>query len=224
MPETPIIPGYVKNRAPEIQKKWTFIYESVFEKNGKEMALIVANKWLQGQVVEKKVMARTDACLESVSFVVEDTEFLTRTEDGEDYVSFKLADNAKDKFGVQLPDSILQAWAEKINSGEIVLGDIDHKAFEQLLNSGASDEQIKSQIKQKPSIAKAVKAVFEKGRLWVRAIIDKRYKKTIEKSKGVSLEAAVKRDLAGNVITGDLLGFTFGINQNPVIPGTEVYV
>lgn len=217
------LPEYVRNKSEPLQKKWKFIYESVFEENGSEMALIVANKWLKGQIVEKKTIARTESQLESISFVVEDTEFLSRTEDGEDYVSFKLADNAKDKFGVQLPDSILMAWADKINSGEIVLGDIDHKAFEELLKSGASDEVIKSMIKQKPSIAKAVRAVFEKGRLWVRAIIDKRYKKTIEKSKGVSLEAAVKRDLAGNVITGDLLGFTFGINQNPVIPGTEVY-
>ena len=54
--------------------------------------------------------------------------------------------------------------------------------------------------------------------MWVRAIIDKRYKKIIEKANGVSLEAIVSRDANGNVTDGDLLGFTFAVNQRPVNP------
>jgi hypothetical protein len=219
------LPDYVKSRSPATQAKWIHVYQSVFEQNGEELALIVANKWLKEKVVEKKSIARTNESLERVSLVVDEAvEFLSRTEDGEDYVSFKLADNQVDSKGVKLPEELLKRWADEINSGKTVLGDIDHEAWQKLLESGMTEEQIKKEIQEKPSIAKAVRAVFEKGRLWVRAIIDKRYKKQIKQSQGVSLEAIIKRKVSDNsVFDGHLAGFTFGIKQTPVIPGTEVY-
>jgi len=103
------------------------------------------------------------------------------------------------------------------------LGDVDHKEFESLVQAMYSEDEVKERIKEKPSIAKAVKAVFDNGALWVKAILDKRYRKMLEKSKGVSLEAIVETDNIGTVLAGDLLGFTFGINEDPVIGGTEVH-
>jgi hypothetical protein len=220
------LPSYVKSRSESVKKKWISIFNSVYAKEGEQVAFIVANKWLKDQVVEKKTMARTADTLERVELVVDEAvEFLSRTEDGEDYISFKLADNQVDSQGVQLPEEILKKWADEINSGKILLGDIDHESWKSLIEAGMSEEQIKKEIQNKPSIAKAVRAVFEKGRLWVRAIIDKRYKKLIKGSKGVSMEAIVKRRNSDNkVFDGHLAGFTFGVKQNPVIPGTEVYV
>jgi hypothetical protein len=224
-PNSKDLPSYVKNRSESVKKKWISIFNSVYAKEGEKVAFIVANKWLKDKVVEKKTVARTSETLERVELVIDETvEFLSRTEDGEDYISFKLADNQVDSKGVQLPEEILKKWADEINSGKILLGDIDHESWQSLLGAGLSEDQIKKEIQNKPSIAKAVRAVFEKGRLWVRAIIDKRYKKLIKGSKGVSMEAIIKRRNSDNkVFDGHLAGFTFGIKQTPVIQGTEVY-
>lgn len=223
-PTSKPLPEYVHKLAHELKLKWVSVYNKAESLDGPEVAVIVANEWLKSRLTESSITARTSTTVERVSFVMDTEQLITRTADGEECVSFKLADNMTDKFGVQLPDEVLQQWAEQINSGAVVLGDIDHQAFEILLRSGASDAVVKQKIKEKPSIAKAIRAVFEKGKLWVKAVIDKRYKKTIEKSKGVSLEAAIKRDTSGKVFAGELLGFTFGIKHDPVIPGTEVYV
>jgi hypothetical protein len=217
------LPSYVKNRTSAIKKKWVAIFNRVYAEEGEKMAFLVANKWLKRQVKEKKSVARTSQVRERVTFVIDDsTELIKRTEDGDDYVSFKLADVFKDKYGVQLNKNILQRWANSINNGLTVLGDVDHEYYDKLLESGYTDNEVKELIKNKPSIAKALKAVVDKGRLWVRAIIDKRYKNIVQKSRGVSMEAIVTRDDKGNVVDGDLLGFTFAVKHDPVIPGTGV--
>jgi len=108
---------------------------------------------------------------------------------------------------------MLKAWAKQINENPIV-GDIDHLLYDKVLKSNMSDEQIRSVLKGKPGIAKTVKAIFQKGKLWVKAIIDKRYKRIVEKSKGVSAEAFCTWE--GNKATsGDLLGFTFNLKTSP---------
>lgn len=208
-----------------MQAKWIARFNAVYASAGEEAAFIVANTWLKKQIKKKESMTRTDITFERVEFVVDETtELISRTENGEEYISFKLADVFKDKLGVQLPEEVLQSWADSINSGKAVLGDVDHAHWQKLLNAGMTEEQIKAEIVKKPSIAKAVKAVFDKGRLWIQAVIDKRYKKVVQNSKGVSLEAIIKRDSQTDQVRfGELCGFTFGVKQNPVIAGTEVY-
>jgi len=220
------LPSYVSKLSPEKKSKWVAIFNKVFATDGEQTAFIVANSWLKKQSAaheKSEAIARTSN-IETIQFTIDETsEFITRTEDGQEYVSFKLADTVKDKFGVQLTEVVLDKWTAMINKGETVLGDIDHEEFEKLVNSGASESQVKKAIKSKFSIAKAIRAIKENGKLWVKAIIDKRYRKLIKESKGVSLEAIVRRDAEGNVLDGELLGFTFGVKKNPVISGTEVY-
>ena len=61
-----------------------------------------------------------------------------------------------------------------------------------------------------------VQAAYSQGKLWVRAIVDKRYKKIIERAKGVSAEAFCTWDESETVaLDGELLGFTFNVNTTP---------
>ena len=216
------LPDYVKSKKKSIRDKWVAIYNRVFDSDGEEAAFIAANSWLKRQLTKNEPVGRTTAV--AIPLELDNTQDLVvRSEGGEEFVSFKLADIYKDQYGLQLPDTVLKEWADKINSGEIeVLGDIDHQEFkdksiDMMLNPDFD-------FKKKDGIAKTVKAIFDKGRLWVRAMIDKRYKKQLQKSKGVSMEALVKRHPETNQIVGaDLLGFTFGVKDDPAISGTEVY-
>jgi hypothetical protein len=221
--DTKKLPSYVQKLSPEARAKWVAIFNAVFATEGESMAFAMANKWVKEHIKKKETMARTEHVRSIVEFEVDmSQDLIQRTADGEEYISFKLADTFKDKFGVEVPPEVLQRWADAINSGQAVLGDVDHEYMDKLQEAGYSIDQVKSALKSKPSIAKAVKAVYEKGRLWVRALIDKRYKKLIQESKGVSMEALVTRDDSGRVTGGDLLGFTFAVKHNPVIQGTEV--
>lgn len=217
------LPSYVKKLSTENRKKWVEIFNRVYEKEGEKMAFIVANKWLERNVKSKSTESRTENVKERVTFVVDSSkEFIQRTDDGEEYISFKLAETGVDKLGKPWPEFMLKEWADQINSGLTVVGDVDHKIMQKLLSSNASDEEIEQTLRDKPSIAKAIRAIYDKGKLWLKAVIDKRYKRLIEDSKGVSLEAVVERDSNNNIVGGNLLGFTFGVESDPVFAGTEV--
>lgn len=217
-----VVPEYVKQLGPSIENKWTVAYSAGLP-YGEGPALFAANQILNSPTVQEQIMARTERVVETLTVTIDTTEqIISRTDDGEEMISFKLADVFEDSKGVQIPEHILQAWADAINAGKTLLGDVDHNYLNDLALQGLSMEEIKAKMATKPGIAKTVKAVFEKGRLWVQAVLDKRYRKVIEKSKGVSLEAHIKRDSQGKVFEGSLLGFTFGVKKDPVIPGTEI--
>lgn len=215
------LPTYIQNRSKPVQDKWTSIYTNVKKESNETEALLVANTWLQNSVKEQALVARTDKHIERVTFVVDEKQFIKRTEDGDDYISFKLADVFKDKFGVELPETVLQTWADKINT-EPIVGDIDHEEYDKWLSQGLSDDEIKDRLRNKSGIAKTVKAVVDKGRLWVKAVVDKKYRHLLGKLKGVSLEALVMREDDGSVSDGELLGFTFGVRHTPQIDGSEI--
>ena len=212
------LPSYVKKLSDTVKRKWVSIYNAAHSKYGEEKALIISNTWLKKQISKKEAVAKTTKQISVIKFELDTSkELIKRTKDGEDYVDFVLTDTLPDSEGVQYPLSLLEKWTEQINSGNILLGDIDHKEYDALVQSGISPDEVMSRLKEKPGIAKTLKAIIEKGKLWVRAIIDKRYKKIIkEKAKGVSLEALLIKDADDNIIDGELGGFTFGIDCKPV--------
>jgi hypothetical protein len=217
-------PEYVKKLGDNVTKKWTAAYTASLP-YGEGPAFFAANQFLQNNLIQESIIARTKDITPVETFTISldsSEQIISRTEDGDEVISFKLADVFEDKFGVKIPEEILQSWADAINSGKTLLGDVDHDYLNQLATKGLSLQEIKTAMNQKPGIAKTVKAVLDKGRLWVQAVLDKRYKKIVEKSKGVSLEAHIRRDAQGNVVDGSLLGFTFGIKKDPVIEGTGI--
>lgn len=215
-----MIPSYVKKLPKDMQSKWVAMFELLASSEGEEMALFVANTWLSKHIKHTEVTANTSsaAVIEKVSFDLSGEQLVKLSEAGEEYVDFVLADTGVIKNGDQYPESLLMKWLEQINKG-IFVGDIDHEEYDKILSSSVTVEQAAELIKNtKQGIAKSLKAIFDKGKLWVRAIIDKRYKRFIEQAKGVSLEAIISRDINGKVVDGDLLGFTFAVRDDPVNP------
>jgi hypothetical protein len=224
-PNSKNLPAYIKNVDVETRRKWIDIFNTVSAKEGEQMAFLIANTWLKRQIKKQSIETRTNKQVERVSFEIDSSkETITRTENGDEYISFKLAEVGLDKLGVAWPEFLLTKFQKQINNGIPVYGDIDHNEMHRLIKANAPDEELETRLREKPSIAKAVQAIFEKGKLWVKALIDKTFKKDILDSKGVSLEAVIERDENNNIIDGNLLGFTFGVNDDPVFEGTEVHI
>ena len=195
------LPSYIMNKSEPIKMKWMQIFNSVFDKEGEHTAFIVANKWLKSKLSTKEFQSKTinGKSIEVIKLSQNTTEFISKSENGEEYIEFTLTDIYKDKQGDSYPPELLQKWASEINT-EGIVGDIDHAEFDRLISSGLSEEDIKIMLKNKPSIAKSIKALFKDGVLKVRAVIDKRYKKLIGAARGVSLEALVTRDSKKNIV------------------------
>jgi len=214
------VPNYVEKLPASIKARWVALFESVAKKEGDAIALIAANKWLKRQIKKTSVEGKTDKAffIEKISFDLSDTQLIKNTDDGEEYVEFILTDDKMIKNGDIYPTALLKKWVSQVNSQTFV-GDIDHEEYNSIVSNTETVEQAASIIKSaKRGIAKTVKAIFDKGKMWVKAMIDKRYSKLIKSAKGVSLEAIVTRDADGKIVDGDLLGFTFAVNREPVNP------
>jgi hypothetical protein len=215
-----MIPSYVTNQSKEVQKRWLEIYNSVLKSKGKEAALLSANLWLKKTLEQNKKFIKRDI----ITFDVDTSKgFICRADDNSEYITLVLNTTEPHKDGRVFSEELLRKWADSINNSPIV-GDIDHKLFYNLMSGYNSDAKIKTILKNKPGIAKTLKAVYEDGKLWVRAIIDKRYRNLINKSKGVSAEALITEvdDSDAKVLSADLLGFSFNINTTPADYGASV--
>lgn len=212
------IPRHIRILPEGLRKLWVNVFNRVFEERGEATAFIVANSIVKKRLSKTEFVKRSIVKLELVK---EDGQFIKRSDDGEEYITFKLATTSLHKDGKQNSEKFLKRTADEINSGKLFVGDIDHEFYDKIVNSTLSNDTIKNMLKNKKGIAKAIKAVYEKGKLWVKAFIDKRYKRLIEKSKGVSIEAIVNEDEDGKM-DGEMLGFTFNINTNPAEYGVGV--
>lgn len=204
------VPSYVQNKTHEVQKTWSHVSKMA---GGGSNGVVVANKWLQ------RHRAKTFIKRSIIEFeIVKDGEFIKRDDSGEEYMTFKLK-STKDKDNVKWSAKLLQKWTDMINSGKSIIGDIDHKLYDSLLDTSTDAEFIKRMIENKHGIAKTVKAIFENGIMYIRTFIDKRYKKLIQRAKGLSVEAFIEeRAEDGTIVEADLLGFTFNVNTEPADP------
>lgn len=213
------LPSYVSKLPSDIKAGWIGIFNEIYKSRGEEAAFIAANAWLKRKVKVDSLTGNTNKAyvIETLHFDIGEGQ-LVKNSDGEDYVDFVLTDTKVIRNGDQYPESLLMKWLEQINKGMFV-GDIDHEEYNKIAAQASTARQAAELIKNsKKGIAKSLKAIYENGKLWVRALIDKRYRQTVQKSKGVSLEAIVKRDASGKIHDGDLLGFTFVVNGEPVNP------
>jgi hypothetical protein len=218
---SPGLPEYIKNKPDSIKKEWIKLYNDVFETDGEEVALITANKWLLRQLEKMDKYVRRTVEFEIVKT---DKEFIQRTAEGDEYVTAVLASTAEHVDGKYEPytESELQSWAEQINENPIV-GDFDHETMRQIQNTTVDDKTIELMLRTKQGIAKTVKAIVENGKLFVRLLIDKRYRNRVLNSKGLSVEAVLHRDPRTNeVLENKILGFTFGERQTVAIPDTGI--
>jgi cation transport regulator ChaB len=170
--------------------------------------------------VDGKWVAKTDAFREITYYEFSAKpaeEFITRSENGVDYHNYILTDIWADSAGTAPTEDLIKKWASWINETQPEV-DTDHELFERARRTYGDDVNKVSKIMQaKKGIARAMSAVVDKGRLIVSLAFDKRYKNYVDKIKGLSIEAAATRDkLTNKFVSGDLLGFTFAVNANPV--------
>lgn len=218
------LPSYIKKLSKTVRAKWISIFNQVYEQDGESIAFRVANKWLKKHISSKKDLvgkagnSPVDEYF-SLTFNFPENEIVFKAEGDEEYIEAVLTDIDYDSDGRKLDESFLYELAEQINKNGLV-GDFDHEQLEELKKRYLGNpEAITREMKRKKGIAKAVKAVVNKGKLWIKALIDKRYKKRILASKGLSLEGFFRRKEGGDTYDGGtIFGFTFGEKMNPRNP------
>ncbi len=213
-----ITPSYV----PEsVKSQWENVFASNFHK-GEDVAKITANIWLQ----QNSTIADPNAALEEtvmLSFTVDDSgpELVKQTLNTGDYfISAVLADNAVTRTGHKFSEALLLKIADQINK-QLPVGDMDHEEMTRLEGEGYSPSEVAEKLKsrQKNGIVKAVQAIYEKGKLWVKLQIDKRYRKIMNKAKGLSVEVLAKvQSTTKEILDADFLGFTVAYRHDPANP------
>jgi hypothetical protein len=208
-----MIPHYLKRASDETQQKYRAVYDR-FASRGEMVAKLAADTWLKNHVIaQREYVASRNENRITVRFVVDTSkEFIKRSDSGEEYILAMLQDVHGDVDGFRWEPEWLQSFADQINRGEGVVGDIDHVEYDRLMSKAFTDEQVEAMLRSKKGIAKAVQAVFENGQLWVKAQIDKRYKKALQ-GRNVSLEAVFDKDEGGRVVDAKLLGWTFIVDD-----------
>lgn len=163
--------------------------------------------------------------LKAVDFAIERSqgEILICDEAGEYYFDAVLIGEDTHKDGTRIDEKVLQEWTNYINDNGLV-ADIDHSTIKDLIRRGKSHDYIKTYMRNKPGIAKAVKAFYENGELRIRAWIDKRYRRMVDRIKGLSLESLVDYDKEDPnlVVGGDIFGFTLNVDTEPAYANAKV--
>jgi hypothetical protein len=134
-----------------------------------------------------------------------------------------LADTTPNTEGKFFTDEELQSISEQINVMGSTLPDVDHEKLNSLVKKfGNNYDAIVAELKKEKGIFKNIKATFEKGKLWIQAVLDKRYKNHTEKFKSLSIEALAKSDDNGRLRNPKYLGFTF--TNNPKLKAARIAI
>jgi len=139
-----------------------------------------------------------------------------KADDGEHYLEGVLSDTMVDSDGKKFTEDALKDFASQINefglNGFITHSDWKNFCME---NSHLNDDVFISKARSKRNgILKVIKAVYENGKLWIKAIIDKRYVRRAKQFNKMSLEAYVpKANHDGDSYTkGFILGLALDNN------------
>lgn len=218
--ESDNLPSYVKKQPLDIAKRWVEIFNQYFLSDDEATAWAMANTWLKRVIEFHKNLAEdeestaekestNDVELLNMTFKPDGEELVVRADGDEEFIDFILTDTEEDEYGTAPDEEFLYDLAEQINK-QGIFGDFNHELQYRLKEAGISVQSIKERMKNKNGIAKAVKAIVENGKLFIRTTFDKRYKNRILQSKGVSIEGAFVRDKRTNkFIGGSVFGFSF---------------
>jgi len=157
---------------------------------------------------------------------IKENLFVQKAEDGNYYIEGVLSDIFPDSDGWTFTEEILQDFADQINNSPI-FGGITHEEWKELKMKYShlpENEFIEKARSERKGILKTVKAIYEKGKLWIKAIIDKRYLNHITKFNKMSLEAIVpsKYKINGKYTKGKILGFA--LDNNAINQRTSVKI
>lgn len=148
--------------------------------------------------------------LYTFSMTTEEPKIVMNSDTEELVMDAILADNTPNTDGKFFTEEELQDMALQINTWGSTLPDVDHEKLMSLLKKyGNNTELIKQELKQEKGIFKSIKAVVDKGKLWIQSVLDKRYKNHTDKFKSLSIEALAESDTTGRLRKPVYLGFTF---------------
>ncbi len=107
----------------------------------------------------------------------------------------------------QFTEESLQELADQINLQGSTSPTFSHDELQNVvMKHGFDYEVVANELKSNRGLLKSIKAIVKEGKLWIRALLDKRYKNHVHKFKGVSLEAFTTPK--GNTLTKpQYLGF-----------------
>jgi hypothetical protein len=246
-----ILPAYVERLPFTIKVGWLKVYNLGLDQYGEKHALSMANLWalrkldehmatpeedfadqiisklVEPEVVEQEeteIIAQSKEAKEFVSFTLQpkDIEMVSMSEDGDIVIDAVLADNNYNSAGKRFTDEALISMAEQINNKGMALPDIAHEEYDKLLETTATAEEFKKRLKEKKGLLTRVKAFYEDGKLFIKAFLDKRYKRHTQIYKNLSIEAHVpmNRQKDDTYMWAEPLSFTF--TNNPKIAGAEI--
>jgi len=209
------------NKFPKIvQDAWTKVYNESAKKFGIDNAELIANKWVESRFVksgESYIASSADFTpIEILSFQLtpSDTEFIMNSIDGEFIMNATLSsienwvDKEGNKLDIAYTEECLKDFEKQINDNGLTLPDIEHKEFDEVLNTYVEPKQIMEELAKRKGLLKDIKAKYDNGKLFISAKLDKRYHKYAEFYQNISLEALAKRD-GNKYVGGKILGFTF---------------
>ena len=134
-----------------------------------------------------------------------------------------LADTTMNSKGQYFNEEDLQTISEQINTLGSTLPDVDHEKLMELIKIHGGDvDVIREELKNTKGIFKSIQATLKKGKLWIQAVLDKRYKNHAESFKGLSIEAFGDKQDDGRIKNPEYLGFTF--TNNPELKEAKIAI
>lgn len=213
-----IIPNNIKQMLPESgQKMYAEAYNKSFSRNGSD-ALSQQVAWN----IVKRRLTPVDT-----GFVANDSNFkpvelfkfemspkedllIRNSEDGEVIVEGVLADTSPNTEGKYFAPEDLESIAAQINANGSTYPDVEHENLDDIYKLYFNNpEKVLSELKRRKGLFTSIKAIYEKGKLWIKAHLDKRYKNHVSKFKALSIEAFGKSRPDGRVTNPIYAGFTF---------------
>lgn len=221
------LPTSIKKLPIGAQKIFKSAFNASYKKHGEERAFKIA--WVAVKRRFKRVDGKWVAkglghCFYRFELKQSDNLFIQKGKDGEYYLEGVLSDSNPDSMGKKFSPETLKDFAHQINKRGI-FGGITHNEWDSLkmkYSHLSEEEFVKKALNERKGILKVIKAVFNKGKLWVKALIDKRYLNHVSKFKSMSIEALIpKKYQQGNRYTGGtVLGLA--LDNSPINPRAVV--
>lgn len=212
------IPKSIQNVLPQAgQKMYADVYKKSFSKHGDDVlasnvAWAIVKSRFQKQDQGFVAMDSHFKPVEMFKFDVEakDELLIKNGEDGEVIVEGVLADTSRNTEGKYFAEEDLMSIAEQINKFGSTYPDVEHEKLNEVYDMYFNNPQkVLSELKTRKGLFTSIKAIYEKGKLWIKAHLDKRYKNHISKFRGLSIEAFGKSLPDGRVTNPIYAGFTF---------------
>lgn len=232
MPYTKIsqLPAYIRKLPEFVQKSWMKVFNASFSQYGESKAFAIANSWVKKRLKKTGEGFTANSAdfgyLEVYSFQLQPDgeEFIKNSEDGELTLTGILSDtipwiNPSTGEVMSYTPECLETFANQINTEGTTMPDLEHSEYDQILEESNNVDEVYDKLKQRKGLLKDIKAVYDNGKLYIKAKLDKRYRNYARLYKSLSIEAYPKR-VGNKYVGGKVLGFTF--TNKPVVTTANI--